>query len=149
MIDITVATRIDRPVEDVFAYVADTANDPSWHTDVLEVRRTTEGPLGRGTTYHLRLKPSMGVSEGTAEVVDHEPPRRQVLQGHMGSMSPTVTYLFEPADGATTFTRRVQFELPGRMRLMQPLVRVMGKRRNRAFLANLKRVLEQPARSTT
>jgi hypothetical protein len=43
----------------------------------------------------------------------------------------------------------VQFELPGRMRLMQPLVRVMGKRRNRAFLANLKRVLEQSARSAT
>jgi uncharacterized protein YndB with AHSA1/START domain len=137
-----VTTKINRPVDDVFAYVADTTNDPAWHTDVIEARQTTAGPLGKGTTYHLRLKPSMGVSEGTAEVVDYEPPRKQVLRGDMGSMSPTITYLFEPAAGATMFTRRVQFQLPGMMRLMQPAVSLMGKRRNRAFLANLKRVLE-------
>lgn len=145
MIDVTVNTRIDRPVVDVFAYVADTTNEPIWNTDLLDARRTTDGPIGKGTRYHVRNKPSMGISEGVAEVVDYEPLRRHVLQVDYGSgtMHPILTHLFEPAGSGTSLTRRVQFELPGIMRLMQPLVRVSARRRNRAFLANLKRVLEE------
>lgn len=142
MIDVTVGTRITRPVEEVFGYVADVANDPAWHSDVQEVRRTSEGPVGPGTTWHIRVRPSMGVSEGTSQLVEMEPNRTQVFRGEMGRMDPTVTHLFESADGATNFSRRVQFHLPGPMRLMQPLVRVMTKKRQTGFVANLKRVLE-------
>lgn len=143
MIDITVAATINRPVGEVFSYVAETSNDPAWHTDVLEVYRLAEGPVRTGMRYRIRIKPFMGVSEGTVEVVALEPNRRQVLRSEMGAMKPTITYLFEPAGVATTFTRRVQIELQGPMRLMQPLMRVIGRRRNAVFVANLKRVLEQ------
>jgi hypothetical protein len=61
----------------------------------------------------------------------------------MGVMRPTITYSFEPMDGVTRFTRRVQFDVPGLMRLMQPLVRASGTKRNDEFLANLKRALER------
>jgi uncharacterized protein YndB with AHSA1/START domain len=143
MVDITVATTINRPVGEVFAYVADTTNDPAWHTDVQEVVRLAEGPVRTGMSYRIRIKPFMGVSEGTVEVIALEPNRRQVLRSEMGAMKPTITYLLEPAGGATTFTRRVQIELRGPMRLMQPLMRAIGRKRNAAFVANLKRVLEQ------
>lgn len=145
MIDITVEIRIDRRVEDVFAYVADTANEPAWNPDLLEARRTTEGPIGIGTTYQVRNKPFMGVSEGTVEVVEYEPNRRHVLRVNYGagSMQPILTQIFEPAGGATRVTRSVQFDLPGAMRLVQPMVRFMAKQRNRASLAKLKEILEQ------
>lgn len=142
MIDVTVALRINRPVEEVFAYVADIANDPEWHTDVQEVRRTTDGPIGPGATWHVRVKPSMRVSEGITQLVDVEPNRRQVFRGEMGRMQPTVTHQLDPVDGATSFSRRVRFTLPGPMRLMEPLVRRMAKKRQGAFVSNLKRVLE-------
>ena len=142
MIDVTVGIRINRPVEAVFGYVADIANDPMWNTDVLEARQTTEGPVGKGARFHLRNKPSMGISEGTAEVIDFELNRRQVFQADYGRMKPVVTHLFEFADDATTLTRRVQFDLPGMMWLMQPFVRRMARKRNAAFLANLKNLLE-------
>ena len=60
MIDISVGTRINRPVDRVFAYTADITNDPAWQSDMLEARRMTEGPVGLGTTYRIRVKPSMG-----------------------------------------------------------------------------------------
>lgn len=85
----------------------------------------------------------MGVSEGTAEVVDFEPNRRHVLEVDYGRMRPRITHLLESAGGGTTVTRRVQFELPGMMRLLQPMVGIMARRRNAASLANLKRVLER------
>ncbi|MBI4203093.1 MAG: SRPBCC family protein [Chloroflexi bacterium] len=114
----------------------------AWNTNLLEARQTKDGPIGKGTTFHVRNKPSMGVSEGTAVVVHFEPNRRYVLQADMGRMRPTLTHLFESTDGATIVTRRVQFELPGMMRLLQPLVQSMARKRNASFLANLKRVLE-------
>ena len=145
MINRSDSTTIDRPLEVVFAFVTDTANDPAWHTDILEARKTSDGPIGTGTTWHQRIKPFMGVSEATAEVVAFEPHRKEVLRGVAGPMQPTLTYLFEPADGGTTFTRRIQIEASGLMGLMLPLMRPMIGKRNAGFVANLKRVLEQEA----
>jgi uncharacterized membrane protein len=36
MVDVQQRIVIDRPVEEVFAYVTNVANDPAWHTEVLE-----------------------------------------------------------------------------------------------------------------
>jgi uncharacterized protein YndB with AHSA1/START domain len=135
---------IDRPVEQVFAYATDTTNDPAWHTDILEARKTSDGPIGMSTRWHTRFKPFMGTSEGDQEVVAFEPNRTQVQRGVAGPMNVTLTYLFEPADGGTRFTRRVQIKMSGIMRLMEPFMQwVDAPKRNRRFVANLKRVLEQ------
>ena len=111
VIDVSDSVTINRPVEDVFNYVTDMSNDPSWHTDVLEARKTSEGPVGVGTTWHSRFKPSMGVSEGAMEVVALEPNRMEVLRGAIGPMQPTLTYMLEPIDGGTRFTRRIQIKV--------------------------------------
>ena len=42
MIDRSDSILIDRPVEEVFAYVGNVTNDPTWHTDVLEVRSSSD-----------------------------------------------------------------------------------------------------------
>ena len=145
MIDVARSITINRQVAEVFAYVSDVSNEPAWHTDVLEARQTSAGPIGIGTTFLIRVKPSMGVSEGVTEVIGFDPNHKQVLRGQMGSMRPTITDLFEPADGGTKFTRRIQIEASGLMRLMLPLVRPMIGKSNTGFLANLKRVLETGA----
>jgi hypothetical protein len=42
---------IRRPLDAVFRFVADTANDPRWHTTVVEGQRTSADRLGLGTTF--------------------------------------------------------------------------------------------------
>ena len=143
MIDTSDSVTIERPIAEVFAFVTDTANDPAWHTDILEARKTSVGPIGSGTTWHLRFKPAMGVSEGDAEVVTFEANRMEVMRSVVGPMQPTLTYLFEPTDGGTRFTRRVQIKVSGIMRVMEPMMRLMTPKGNAGFLANLKQVLEQ------
>jgi uncharacterized protein YndB with AHSA1/START domain len=142
MVDRSDSITINRPVEEVFAYVTDVTNDPAWHTDVLEARKTTEGPIGMGTVWHTRFKPAMGISETDMEVVAFEPNRVQVMKGDVGPMHPTLTYQFEPADGGTRFTRRVQIRVSGWMKIMQPMIGMMVPKQNKGFVANLKRVLE-------
>ena len=47
---------IDRPIEEVFAFVADGENDPKFSPRVLEIAKTTDGPPGVGTVYASTVK---------------------------------------------------------------------------------------------
>jgi uncharacterized protein YndB with AHSA1/START domain len=132
---------IARPPSEVFSFIADIRNDPSWHTDVLEVRSSTE-VVGSGTVFDVKVKPSMGVSEGTMTVSRLEPGRLIEYQGRMGKMSPTVTNICEPEGNGTRVTRRVELVPPGIMRAMTPFAKLMIGKSNEGFLANLKRLLE-------
>lgn len=47
---------IDRPIEEVFAFLADGTNDPSFSPRVVEIRKATDGPTGVGTVYESTVK---------------------------------------------------------------------------------------------
>ncbi|WP_037914438.1 SRPBCC family protein [Actinacidiphila yeochonensis] len=47
---------IDRPVEQVFAYLADGENDPAFSPRVQQIRKTTEGAPRVGTVYASTVK---------------------------------------------------------------------------------------------
>jgi Polyketide cyclase / dehydrase and lipid transport len=47
---------INRPIEEVFAYITDQANQPTRQSRLLEAEKTSEGPIGVGTTWRLVAK---------------------------------------------------------------------------------------------
>nr|WSW42594.1 SRPBCC family protein [Streptomyces sp. NBC_01001] len=47
---------IDRPVAEVFAYLADGRNDPQFSPRVQEITRTPDGPTGVGTVFRSTVK---------------------------------------------------------------------------------------------
>ena len=47
---------INRPIEEVFAFLADGENDPKFSARVLEIAKTTDGPPGVGTVYASTVK---------------------------------------------------------------------------------------------
>jgi hypothetical protein len=119
----------------------DIRNDPTWHTDVLEVRSSTDD-VGVGTVFTVKVKPSMGVSEGTMTVTRFEPGRLVEFQGQMGKMAPTVTNICQPEAQGARVTRRVEIDPPGIMCVMSPMMKRMIGKSNDGFLANLKHLLE-------
>ena len=132
---------IARPPGEVFDYIADVRNDPSWHTDVLEVHSSTD-VVGPGTVFNVKVKPSMGVSEGTMTVTRLEPGKLIEYRGQMGKMAPTVIHICEQEGSGTRVIRRVELDPPGIMRVISPMIRRMIAKDNAGFLANLKRILE-------
>ncbi|UWE09358.1 SRPBCC family protein [Actinacidiphila bryophytorum] len=50
------AAEIDRPIEEVFAFLADGTNDPKFSPRVQEITKTTEGPVGVGTVFASTVK---------------------------------------------------------------------------------------------
>ena len=143
MARVEVSTSIDRSPEHVFAFVSDVRNEPRWHTDILEAKLQGNGPVERGSQFWVRVKPSMGVSEGTITVEDYRPPRETAVRGIMGKMRVEVTHIVEPEGDGSRFTRRIEVTPPGPAVLMTPVIKRMIRKANLGFIANLKRVLEE------
>lgn len=47
---------IDRPISEVFAFLADGTNDPKFSPRVQEISKSTDGPVGVGTVFESKVK---------------------------------------------------------------------------------------------
>jgi uncharacterized protein YndB with AHSA1/START domain len=74
-VDIRFSITIDRPVVDVFAYLADSTNAPEWLPAARKREKITEGPIGVGTTFAGTDRfPGRDV-DWTLEIIEFEPDR--------------------------------------------------------------------------
>lgn len=138
---------IQRPVEQVWAFVADPRNEPRWHTDILEIRSATDSSTEPAASWTpgsvwLVTVQFMGRREYEVEITDLQPNRRIEITTRTGPMLPVTRYLFEPTDGGSRFTRQVSMPLTGLMRIAKPLLRRDMEKRNARFVQNLKGLLE-------
>ncbi len=67
---------IDRPIEEVFAFLADGENDPKFSPRVLEISKTTDGPPGVGTVYASTVKDAGVKTKREFKITEFEPPTR-------------------------------------------------------------------------
>jgi uncharacterized protein YndB with AHSA1/START domain len=67
---------IDRPIEEVFAFLADGENDPKFSPRVLEIAKTTDGPTGVGTIYASTVKDAGVKTKREFKLTEFEPPTR-------------------------------------------------------------------------
>jgi uncharacterized protein YndB with AHSA1/START domain len=144
MIETQASVTIDRPVQEVFDYVTEPANEPRWQFDVIEVSWANGGPLRVGSRLRRVVK-FMGRRNLDIEVTALVPPRRVDLQTRSGApfgLRPLITYQLEDQGSQTRFTRRVLMSPSGAGKLMEPMMRAMVPRYNRRFLAALKERLE-------
>lgn len=70
-----VVTEVDRPVEEVFAFLADGENDPKFSPRVLEMKKTTEGTTGVGTVYRSTVKDAGVKTRREFRITGFEAPR--------------------------------------------------------------------------
>jgi len=67
---------IDRPIDEVFAFLADGTNDPKFSPRVKEIRKTTDGPLAVGTVFESTVKDAGMTTKRKFEVIDAQAPTR-------------------------------------------------------------------------
>ncbi|MEJ2287484.1 MAG: SRPBCC family protein [Deinococcales bacterium] len=141
----TLHTTVERPVEAVFAFLADSENAPRWYEAVVHAEKLTEGPVRRGTVYRMVRRLPQGRVENRVEVSELEPDRRVTLRSLDGPTPFTYRTTLEPHAGGT----RVALEgtvsgqgLEGAAALLAPLASRFFERGMAENLRVLKRVLE-------
>jgi len=129
---------IDRPIAEVFAYVADPGNFPVWNSAVQEVKPTSRDPLRVGSTYRMERELPTGPAVNQLEIVARESPREFAIRTTAGPTPFHYRYRFAGKDDATVIEFDGQVDLPSVAGLMPQLVR-RGVEHN---LTTLKLVLE-------
>ena len=132
---------INRPVADVFAFVADGTNAMQWRPAVLDVAHVSG--VGTGAIYRQGVKgPGGRRIAADYEVTAFEPNRRLAFRAIAGPVRPTGEYRFEASGDQTTVTFSLEVTLSGWKALLmgRPVQATMDREvRN---LDALKRILE-------
>ena len=129
------------PAARVWPYLIAFEQVPLWERGVLEVRRVTPGTPVVGTLITARR--TFGMIETTleGEIVHLEPDRAATMELRGGPLGPTrVRYAVEPRSAATSVvTYSAEVDLRGCLRLLGPLVPLLGRREARGNLRRLQR----------
>jgi uncharacterized membrane protein len=141
-VDVTVETRIERPIEDVAAFAGDPGNAPSWYVNIESVRWQTPPPVQVGSRMDFVATFLGRRIEYTYEVVELAPGERLVMRTAQGPFPMQTTYTWEPADGGTRMTLRNNGSPSGFARVAAPVMEMAMRRAMAKDLASLKRRLE-------
>jgi uncharacterized protein YndB with AHSA1/START domain len=136
---------IDRPIEEVFAYVTDQTNTPRWQAGLMEVKRTTTGAIGIGTKHTLVRKFMGRRMEADNEYVAYEPHSLVTFRTTSGPAL-VASYHFDAVPGGTRLTSRVELQGAGLFGLLEPVVGAALRREMKAALPALKALLEEASR---
>ncbi|TMK27735.1 MAG: hypothetical protein E6G64_11710 [Actinobacteria bacterium] len=131
---------INRPLHEVFAFVADKENDPRWRPGVAEIERVSGE--GAGAKYRQVMKgPGGRPIPADFEITNYDPGKRLAFRATAGPVRPEGGFDFVEEGGATRVTFKLDAELKGMKKLMAPMV---GKsmRNEVESLDRLKQILE-------
>ena len=67
---------IERPIDEVFAFLADGTNDPKFSPRVQEIRKTTDGPIAVGTVFESKVKDAGMTTSRKFELTTFEAPTK-------------------------------------------------------------------------
>ena len=134
------SVEISRSPEDVFDYLSNVRNEPSWNPDCEWVEATSDGPIGVGSRFRAKWKQGPVIE---TSITRFQRPRRWTYQnGGPVSLVLEITLEATPA-GGTRLTSVGTWSANGPMRLIFPLfVRTMRKAEVEV-MSNLRRALEE------
>jgi uncharacterized protein YndB with AHSA1/START domain len=142
MNEFEIVTVIDRPVDEVFAFLVDPSKTADWTPGVTEARQTSEGPIGVGTTV-LFIGRFLGRGfESPSEVTDFVPNQRFTAKSTSGPFQLEVDYTLQPVDGGTRLATVYRGESRGFFKLAEPVIVRLAKKHFETAAENLKALLE-------
>jgi uncharacterized membrane protein len=144
MAQIVDTVEIDRPPDEVFAYMDQLERHGEWQADIQSVRVETEGPTRVGTRATDRRKTPMGSMETTYEITEHDPPRKAAFRGVNGPVRPVGSVTVEPLDGGTRSRVTLSMDMVGHGigKLLAPMARMQARKDVPKAQRKMKEILE-------
>ena len=136
--------KIDRPVEEVFAFLADGTNDPKFSPRVLEIAKTTDGPVAVGTVFASTVKDAGMKTNREFELTEFQAPTR-IRWAERSKNLVTATeggYDLAPVEGGTQLTVFNELEGHGFGKLIAGFATSAARKDADAFAQRIKAAVE-------
>lgn len=146
MARITGQVTIGAPVDEVFDVVADERNEPRYNPRIVRAEKLSEGPVGAGARFVAEPKGVGSRGEMTLTILEYDRPRRlhNVVESSYMRVDGTLT--FEEVEGGTRLRWDWDMDLVGRMRMLSPVLALIGPRWERRNWVGLKEYMESARR---
>lgn len=137
-IDFTI--EIERPAQEVFAYLVDLDRLPEWQASAVESR--AESPLAEGVRVTERRRVLGREIDNELEVTACDAPRRLTLKALKGPVKFTVDHQLAEVDGSTLLHVVAEAKAGTFMKLAEPMLARTAEEELRKDFARLKELLE-------
>jgi uncharacterized protein YndB with AHSA1/START domain len=140
---------INRPIEEVFAFTTNQENQPKWQSRLLEMTKTSDGPIGVGTTWRSVVKFLGRTIEATTVITEYEPNKTYTGRSTSGPIPGGARQSYEEVEGGTRLTFTLEAEPGGFFKIAEPVLLNLYKRQAEAEMASLKEFMEAGLDRTT
>ena len=142
MIRATLTLHIERPVDEVVAYVSDIENLPQWADVIRSAKLVNRDSDGTGATFDVEMQ-FMGTRASARYRVAADPDGRGVTVSTLsGPVRLVNRYRFDAAEGGTRMSVTSEGHASGLSGLLEPVIRRLVRHQFESDHARLKRLLE-------
>ncbi len=128
---------INRPIEQVFRFVANFENEPQYNPSLLSMRKTSPGAIGLGTTWQEVVRLA-----GAHDRTVYEPNQTRAYQNDRRPFPIEIIFRFASVPGGTQLTASPTIYLGGIFKLGTPMFRLLLPTLVEGVVSNIKKVLE-------
>jgi hypothetical protein len=135
---------IDRPVEDVWTFMTDVSNKPKWGDVGEEMKKTSGGPFGAGTTLQLSGSFLGRHVAYDLRIMDFELNKKFTAEFTNGFIRGVkVSYIMEAVEGGKTKLARVtEGKFHGLSKILQPFMSRRARQSNEEDVTKVKLAVE-------
>ena len=134
---------INRPAEEVFAYLEQVDRHNEWQGSLVSTTVETDGPTRVGTRVVERRHIPGGTQDFSYEVTELDPPRKSSFRGTVGLIRPAGTYTVDPiGESRSRMSSELDLEGHGIGKLFAPLALRQAAKQVPADQEKFKELLE-------
>jgi uncharacterized protein YndB with AHSA1/START domain len=133
---------IDAAVDEVFDMVADERNEPRYNPRIVRVEKANEGPVGAGARFVAEPKSVGSKGEMTLTILEYDRPHRLRNVVRSSYMQVDGALTFEKTPGGTRLRWDWDMRLVGPMRVLSPMLALVGPAWERRNWEGLKEYME-------
>ena len=134
---------INRPIDEVFAFIADNENDPKWCVPVVETDRISGDAPGLNTRYSFASKAGLFTMRGEFQINEFDPPKRITWEGKSTINRFEGEYRLEEENEGTRLIEESTFHAVGLFRYFESSMSRDIDKSIAKQLQNLKQILEE------
>jgi len=143
MINIDLGTLVDKPIKEVFAFIANPNNMSKWNSAVVSLQQITPGAVDVGTKFKSVGEMMGRRIEGEMQVTAYEPDVKSGYQVNAGPMQVNLNLSFKTVGTGTKISLNAQGNPAGIFKLAEGVMQGRVKAMMEENLARLKSVLEK------